>query len=109
MTILYLIIVQDHSKRMSLIFNLSLKKNPSSFHRFPSQVSLESLLTTNNQILETTVPSGGSLRSTPSLTSLDKISITSIHSFPQRQQSITINGKVNRFISFFILKLFCIY
>jgi ral guanine nucleotide dissociation stimulator-like 1 len=76
-----------------------LQEDPSPTYRsrplkaFPSQISLESLATTNNQILETTVPSGGSLRSTPSLTSLDKISFTSIHSFPQHQPSININAK----------------
>jgi ral guanine nucleotide dissociation stimulator-like 1 len=60
---------------------------------FPSQVSLESFAINHNQTLDSTVPSGSSLRSTPSLTSLDKISITSIHSFPQRQPSTNSSEK----------------
>lgn len=47
--------------------------------RCPSQASLESLGATNNN--GSTIVSGGSLRSTPSSTSLDKLSTTSIHSF----------------------------
>ncbi|CAF3612296.1 unnamed protein product [Rotaria sordida] len=55
---------------------------------FPSEVSLESLMTPNNQTRVTSSKLGGSLHSSPSLNSFDKISLISNNSFPQRQQSI---------------------
>ncbi|CAF4755323.1 unnamed protein product, partial [Rotaria sp. Silwood2] len=61
---------------------------------FPSEVSLESLMTPNNQTRVITSQLGGSLRSSPSFNSFDKISLTSNNSFPQRQQSINdLNNK----------------
>lgn len=72
---------------------LSSKTRTSSLHRFPSQVSLESLAINVNQPLDTPVPPVGSLRSTPSLTSLDKLSIASIHSLTQRQKSNHLKEK----------------
>ena len=56
---------------------------PSRFaQRFPSQISLESLATSNNNGHSgSTIVSDGSLRSSPSSTSLDKLSNASNHSF----------------------------
>ncbi|CAF0923918.1 unnamed protein product [Adineta ricciae] len=56
--------------------------------RFPSEVSLDSLGTSNNASggnTESTIISNGSLRSSPSSTSLDKMSITSNNSLRQHQ------------------------
>ncbi|CAF3309725.1 unnamed protein product [Rotaria socialis] len=55
---------------------------------FPSEVSLDVFMTRNNPARESKPVFGGSLRSSPSLNSYDKISLTSNHSFPHRQQSI---------------------
>lgn len=76
-------------------------------HRFPSEVSLESLMTPNKQTQVSTRQSNGSLRSSPSLASYDKISLMSNRSFPQRQQSIDdMNEKVNRSnISWFLFSI----
>ncbi|UJR28280.1 hypothetical protein I4U23_009528 [Adineta vaga] len=63
--------------------------------RFPSQVSLDSLGTSNNTnsgTTESTIVSNGSLRSTPSSTSLDKMSITSNNSLRQQQLVKTIQA-----------------
>ncbi|CAF4791410.1 unnamed protein product, partial [Rotaria socialis] len=53
---------------------------------FPSEVSLDVFMTRNNPARESKPVFGGSLRSSPSLNSYDKISLTSNHSFPHRQQ-----------------------
>ena len=60
-----------------------IEPSSSSFaQRFPSQISLESLATSNNNGHSgSTIVSDGSLRSSPSSTSLDKLSNASNHSF----------------------------
>jgi hypothetical protein len=58
--------------------------------RFPSR---ESLVSTNNRTTEISAPSGGS---SPSSTSLDKMSLASMHSFTQRQQSVNMSEKVKQ-------------
>ncbi|UJR21204.1 hypothetical protein I4U23_024301 [Adineta vaga] len=57
---------------------------------FPSQVSLESLLTNTQPIPDITLPLAGS---TTSLSSLDKMSYASSHSFTQRQESTNTSEK----------------
>ncbi|CAF1169569.1 unnamed protein product [Adineta ricciae] len=57
---------------------------------FMSQVSLESLLTNSQPIPDITIPFDSISIST---TSLDKMSVTSNHSFPQRQQSTNTSEK----------------
>lgn len=64
-------------------------------NRFASQASLESLLTNNQPIPDITIPSDSISIST---TSLDKVSVASNRSFPQRQQSTNPSEKV-RFIT----------
>ncbi|CAF4823785.1 unnamed protein product, partial [Rotaria magnacalcarata] len=71
-----------------------LQEDPSSNSRtrplkaFPSELSLEVFMTPNNSVRESKPVFGGSLRSSPSWNSYDKISLTSNHSCPQRQPSI---------------------
>ncbi|CAF4444572.1 unnamed protein product, partial [Adineta steineri] len=58
--------------------------------RYPSQVSLDSLGTsnhTNNGHTDSTIISNGSIRSSPSSASLDKMSLLSSNSLQQHQQS----------------------
>ncbi|CAF1240781.1 unnamed protein product [Adineta ricciae] len=57
---------------------------------FMSQASLESLLTNSQPTPDITIPSDSISIST---TSLDKVSVTSNHSFPQRQQSTNTSEK----------------
>ncbi|CAF3953770.1 unnamed protein product [Adineta steineri] len=60
------------------------------FPRYPSQVSLDSLGTsnhTNNGHTDSTIISNGSIRSSPSSASLDKMSLLSSNSLQQHQQS----------------------
>lgn len=65
--------------------------------RFSSQLSIESILQNNQQTTDNTA-SVDSVRSSPSLPSLDKMSINSGQSFPQRQESREPSDKVRRMI-----------
>ena len=87
--IIRLLIVQNLWKRTN-DFSLFREENShpvlfSSLHRFPSQASLE--------FLAIPTPTVGSLRSTPSLVSLDKLSIASNHSSNPRQKSNQLKDK----------------
>ena len=63
--------------------------------RYSSQLSIESILQNNQQTTDNTA-SVDSVRSSPSLPSLGKMSINSNRSFPQRQQSREPSDKVRR-------------
>jgi hypothetical protein len=77
----YIVYYLNKQKKNFLFYIFSLG------HQFPSQLSLESLATSNNGNTGSTIVSNGSIRSSPSLTSLDKMSITSNNSLGQHQQS----------------------
>ncbi|CAF4539058.1 unnamed protein product [Rotaria sp. Silwood1] len=80
--------IENPDKQQKLLDDPSPTNRLRPLKAFPSEVSLESLMTPSNQTRVITSKLGGSLHSSPSLNSFDKISLISNNSFPQRQQSI---------------------
>lgn len=68
-------------------------------HRFPSDASLESRVTSNSEPIITMTTSASSLQSSPSTTSLDKFSTISISSLHQ-QDSPNQHLKIDQVCSY---------